>query len=118
MGDYASLVAEEITATLDRAGFEGLSSESFRIEVTDSFQRKLGACRPARRPDESADTARYEIRIARRLFEDDIDADWRDTVRHEVAHAYVFSTSGQDVRPHGEEWKGLLPKLVKQFRED
>ena len=73
MGDYASLVAEEITATLDRAGFEGLSSESFRIEVTDSFQRKLGACRPARRPDESADTARYEIRIARRLFEDDID---------------------------------------------
>ena len=67
MGDYASLVAEEITATLDRAGFEGLSSESFRIEVTDSFQRKLGACRPARRPDESADTARYEIRIARRV---------------------------------------------------
>ena len=85
MGDYASLVAEEITATLDRAGFEGLSSESFRIEVTDSFQRKLGACRPARRPDESADTARYEIRIARRLFEDDTDADWRNTVRHEIA---------------------------------
>jgi len=105
MDDYASLVAEEITATLDRARFGELSSESFRIEVTDSFQRKLGACRPVQESDDGADTARYEIRIARRLFEDDIDADWRDTVRHEIAHAYVFSEYGQDVRPHGEEWK-------------
>jgi predicted SprT family Zn-dependent metalloprotease len=105
MGDYASLVAEEITDTLDRAGFEELSSESFRIEVTDSFQRKLGACQPVQGSEGGAGTARYEIRIARRLFEDDIDADWRDTVRHETAHAYVLSTYGQDVQPHGEEWR-------------
>jgi len=39
------------------------------------------------------------------LFEDDIGADWRDTVRHEIAHACVFSTYGQDVRPHGEGWQ-------------
>lgn len=105
MGDYASLVTEEITATLDRAGFESLSSESFRIEVTESFQRKLGACRPLPESGGGAETTRYEIRIARRLFEDDIDADWRDTVRHEIAHAYVFSEYDQDVQPHGEEWK-------------
>lgn len=110
MGEYTSLVADEITATLDRAGFETLGRGSFRIEVTDSFQRKLGACRPVHGPDEDAGTARYEIRIARRLFEDDIDADWRDTVRHEVAHAHVFSGYDRDVQPHGEEWKDAASK--------
>jgi len=97
-------VAEEITATLDRAGFEDLSADSFRIEVTDSFQRKLGDCRPVRGPDGESDTAHYQIRIARRLFKDDRDTDWQDTVRHEVAHAYVLSEFGQDAKPHGE-WK-------------
>jgi predicted SprT family Zn-dependent metalloprotease len=105
MADHASLVAEEITATLDRAGFEPLESDSFRIDVTESFQRKLGACRPVQDPDSDSETAHYEIRISRRLFEAGIDADWRDTVRHEVAHAYVFSAYGRDVQPHGEEWK-------------
>jgi predicted SprT family Zn-dependent metalloprotease len=105
MADYASLVAGEIASALDRAGFETLSPDSFRIEVTDSFQRRLGECRPVYGPDGDAETAHYEIRIARRLFEADGDADWQDTVRHEVAHAYVLSTHGRDVQPHGEEWK-------------
>jgi len=105
MADYGRLVAEEIAATLDRSGFEDLSAASFRIDVTDSFQRKLGDCRPVQGPDGESDTAHYQIRIARRLFEDDRDTDWRDTVRHEVAHAYVLSEFGRDVQPHGDEWK-------------
>ena len=105
MADHRRLVAEEIAATLDRAGFENLSSGSFRIQVTDSFQRKLGDCRPVQGSDGESETTHYEIRIARRLFEDDRDTDWRDTVRHEVAHAYVFSAYGRNVQPHGKEWK-------------
>jgi len=44
---------------------------------------------PVRRPSGEAD--RYEIRIVSRLLDDEIDADWRDTVRHEVAHAHVLA---------------------------
>jgi predicted SprT family Zn-dependent metalloprotease len=105
MADHASRVSEEITATLDRAGFENLGADAFRIDVTDSFQRQLGACRPVQGQQRGSTTVQYEIRIARRLFEDAIDADWRDTVRHEVAHAHVLSVYGPDVQPHGDEWK-------------
>ncbi|EMA54390.1 SprT-like domain-containing protein [Halococcus salifodinae] len=105
MVEYSRLVAEEITTTLDRAGFESLSPDSFHIDVTDSFQRKLGECRPVRQPDGESGTDQYQIRIARRLFDDTCDSQWRDTVRHEVAHAHVLSTLGQDVQPHGSEWK-------------
>jgi hypothetical protein len=38
-------------------------------------------------------TPKYEIRIARRLFEDGRDDRWRETVCHEVAHAYVLELS-------------------------
>lgn len=105
MAEHERLVAEEISATLDRAGFDTLSSDSFRIEVTDTFQRKLGECQPVQGPASESDAAYYQIRIARRLFEDTCDVDWRDTVRHEVAHAYVFSTVGPGAKPHGKEWK-------------
>ncbi len=105
MSEYERLVAEEITETIDRAGFEELSRESFRIEVTDSFQRKLGECQTVRDSDTGSSTECYRIRIARRLFDDERDTDWRDTVRHEVAHAYIFSEYGQSVQPHGDEWK-------------
>lgn len=105
MPEHESLVAEELTATLDRAAFENLTLDSFRIEVTDSFKRKLGDCRPVQGPDAESETGQYRIRIARRVFEEDNDIDWRDTVRHEVAHAYVFSEYGRDIQPHGEEWK-------------
>lgn len=101
MTAHRARVAEEIRATLDRADFQTLSSDAFQIEVTDSFQRKLGECQAIQGP--AGD--QYQIRIARRLFKDDLDTDWRDTVRHEVAHAYVISQHGGDVQPHGPEWK-------------
>ena len=104
MGDYEALVREEIDATIDRAGFEPLDPTTIGIEVTDSFRRKLGECRTLS-PAQSSRTAEYEIRIARRLFEDGLEAQWRDTVRHEVAHAYVFETVGPEVQPHGTAWK-------------
>lgn len=105
MTRYEALVREEIEATVDRAGFEILDLETLRVEVTDSFRRKLGECHPITADRESA--AEYEIRIARRLFKDARDEQWRDTVRHEVAHAYVFETvgRGREVQPHGTEWK-------------
>jgi predicted SprT family Zn-dependent metalloprotease len=103
MTEYETLVAEEITTTLDRAGFEHLSSDLFRIDVTSTFQRKLGECQIVQTSDSKG--RQYRIRIARRLFENDIDTDWRDTVRHEVAHAYVHSQYGPNVQPHGPEWK-------------
>lgn len=103
MEEPGRLVAEEVVATLDRADFEALSPDAFRIEVTDTLQRRLGDCRPLQGSDDAP--ARYRLRIARRLFEDDRDVDWRDTVRHEVAHAYVFATAGRDATPHGAAWK-------------
>jgi len=102
MTDRASLVGEELAATLDRAGFEEVSPGDFRVEVTDSFRRRLGECRSV---DQSGTGDQYEIRSASRLFDDDSDADWRDTVRHEVAHAHVLSVYGGGVDPHGDEWK-------------
>jgi predicted SprT family Zn-dependent metalloprotease len=101
MAAHRARVAEEVRATLDRADFQTLSSDAFQIEVTDSFQRKLGECQAIQGPAGE----QYRIRIARRLFEDDFETDWRDTVRHEVAHAYVISQHGGDVQPHGPEWK-------------
>ncbi|UWG49206.1 hypothetical protein AArcCO_4031 (plasmid) [Halalkaliarchaeum sp. AArc-CO] len=99
-------VREEIEATINRAGFDPLNPAAIRVVITDSFRRKLGACRRIPAADhEGEETAEYEIRIARRLFEGDHGNRWRDTVRHEVAHAYVFETIGSDVDPHGPEWK-------------
>lgn len=46
MTGYDVLVREEIEATIDQAGFDTLSPEALRVEVTDSFRRKLGECRP------------------------------------------------------------------------
>ena len=105
MGDYETLVAEEITATLDRAGFDHLSSDQFRIDVTETFQRKLGECQVVPDGNGEHEGEQYRIRIARRLFENDVETDWEDTVRHEVAHAYVHSQYGREVQPHGAEWK-------------
>lgn len=104
MTGYKSLVRKEMEATIDRAGFETLDPETVRVDVTDSFRRKLGECRMIAPSDREANRE-YEIRIARRLFEDADDDQWRDTVRHEVAHAYVLETVGSDVHPHGDEWK-------------
>jgi len=99
-------VREEIEATIDRAGFEPLDTAAIRVDVTDSFRRKLGECRRISRAEpDSASASEYEIRIARRLFEDGRDDRWRDTVRHEVAHAYVLETVGPDAQPHGDAWK-------------
>jgi predicted SprT family Zn-dependent metalloprotease len=104
MTEYENLVREEIAATLTRAEFEELTPEAFRIDVTGSFRRKLGECRSISQSD-SETMEKYEIRIARRLFEDRDDDTWRDTVRHEVAHAYVLKTVGSGIQPHGDEWK-------------
>lgn len=94
---YEALVREEIEATIDRAGFESLNLEALRVEVTDSFRRKLGECRPIS-PSDSDSTVEYEIRIAYRLFENEYENQWYNTVRHEVAHAYVFETAGREVQ--------------------
>lgn len=102
-GDKA-LVRNEIEASIDRAGFEALDPETVRVAITDSFRRRLGECRLISRSDHNTG-AEYEIRIARRLFEEERDEQWRDTVRHEVAHAYVLKTVGSAAQPHGEEWK-------------
>ena len=104
MTEYETLVRAEVEATIDRAGFDTVDPAAIRVDVTDSFRRKLGDCRAISRPDDDS-TPAYEIRIARRLFEDGRDDRWRDTVRHEVAHVSVLETVGSDVDPHGPEWK-------------
>lgn len=97
-----ALVRTEVEATIDRAGFESVSPEMIHVEVTDSFRRRLGECRPC---PGIGSTAEYEIRIASRLFGADGDDQWRDTVRHEVAHAHVLETIGPEAQPHGDAWK-------------
>jgi predicted SprT family Zn-dependent metalloprotease len=106
MTENAMRVRREIDATIERAGFEALESAAIGIDVTDSFRCRHGECRrrSSGAPD-AGDTVEYEIRIASRLFEDGREDRWRDTVRHEVAHAYVLETVGPDARPHGETWK-------------
>jgi predicted SprT family Zn-dependent metalloprotease len=104
MTGYEALVREEIEATIDRAGFDTLDLAAIRVDVTDSFHCKLGECRQTVPADHDS-TPKYEIRIALRLFEDGHDGWWRDTVRHEVAHAYVLETISLDIDPHGQEWK-------------
>jgi predicted SprT family Zn-dependent metalloprotease len=105
MAEYTSLVVEEIEGTLERGGFEHPQLDAVRVEVTDSFNRKLGDCRPLQQSARPPGPEQYEIRIAQRLFEDGHEEQWRDTVRHEVAHATVFATFDRTVQPHGEEWK-------------
>ena len=106
MTDYETRVREEIETTINRAGFDMLDSAAIRVDITGSFRRKLGECRPLSPVDRDAETTvEYEIRIARRLFEDGREDRWRDTVRHEVAHAFVLDTVGSKVDPHGPEWK-------------
>jgi len=105
MPEYESFVLEEITETLDSAAFENLTPDSFQVVVTDSFHRKLGECRPVQRSLDGSDPRHYRVRIARRLFEEGADTDWRDTVRHEVADAYVFSEYRTEVQPHRPRWK-------------
>jgi hypothetical protein len=98
-------VREEIEATIDRAGFEPLDPAAIRVDITDSFRRKLGQCRRISRAEpDSASASEYGIRIARRLFEDGREDRWRDTVRHEVAHAYVLETVGPDATSSGRDW--------------
>lgn len=70
MTEYATLVREEVVATIDRAEFEHLNSDAISIDVTDSFQRRLGECRLLHPADSKPNDGQYEIRIARRLFED------------------------------------------------
>lgn len=109
MTGYEQLVREEIDATIDRAGFERPPPEAIRVDVTDSFRRKLGECRVLPTSEDTTGTSttepRYEIRIARRLFDSGSDDQWRDTVRHELAHAYVLETIGPEAQPHGEAWR-------------
>lgn len=104
-GTAESLVREEIDATIDRAGFETLDLEALDVTVTDAFRRKLGDCVVRFRESKSEFPAECEIRIARWLFDEEHGEQWRDTVRHEVAHAHVYTTVGRDVDPHGDEWK-------------
>jgi predicted SprT family Zn-dependent metalloprotease len=105
MTDYETRVREEIETTIDRAAFDTLDPGAIRVDITGSFRRKLGECRLLSPVDRDAETtAEYEIRVARRLFEDGHEDRWRDTVRHEVAHAFVLDTVGSDVDPHGPEW--------------
>ena len=37
------------------------------------------------------------------------------TLTHEIAHAYVFSKYGNNVKPHGKEWKSIFKKLMINF---
>lgn len=110
MTGYEDRVRDEIEATIDRAGFDTVEIESIHVEVTDSFRRKLGECRLHDASDSEAGPA-FEIRIAQRLFEDDRDDRWRDTVRHELAHAYVLAELGRGPDPHGPEWKAAARQV-------
>jgi len=113
MDENARAARREVAATIERAGFDRLSADAIAVEVTATFERKLGACRSGAGSVDGPDgDPAYVIRLASRLFEGGNDEDddgtaepWRDTVRHEVAHAAVLEQYGGAVDPHGPEWK-------------
>ena len=37
------------------------------------------------------------------------------TLTHEIAHAFVFNKYGNNVKPHGREWKSIFKKLIVNF---
>ena len=37
------------------------------------------------------------------------------TLTHEIAHAFVFSKYGNNIKPHGREWKLIYKKLIINF---
>lgn len=96
-------VRREVAATIARAGFDNLTPGDIRVEITGSFERKLGECRYD--PDPGEDGPAFVIRVARRLFTEWAGEQWRDTVRHEVAHAHVKARYGSTVAPHGRVWQ-------------
>ena len=56
MTDPDGPVREELAATLDRAGFEGVSPGDVRVEVTDPFRHRLGECRSVDHPERPTGT--------------------------------------------------------------
>ena len=136
VADPERAIREEIDATIERAGFTEIDSGDIRIEVTSSLRRRFGDCRliPEAMASDDEDAPIYRIRVAQRLFEEgnvseDVeDADdeipqWRDTVRHEVAHAAVHETHGVGVG-HGPRWKeaarraGAMPHATCAIGDD
>ncbi|MEH6581793.1 MAG: SprT-like domain-containing protein [Halioglobus sp.] len=50
---------------------------------------------------------RYNPWIFAKYFE----ANWRDTVPHEVAHYIIDTVFGRRAKPHGVEWKALMARF-------
>lgn len=58
----------------------------------------------------------WQIRYNPVLLAREGDAFLTQTVPHEVAHLIAFALFGRDIRPHGEEWQGVMRHLGAEPR--
>lgn len=101
-------VRDEVAAAYKEADSRAAANcppDRIHVEVTDSFTRKHGQAQYNRR-EANGDIrlGHHVIRIARNIVGSD-DHDWRDTVRHELAHCIAYEYNGKESPGHGPLWK-------------
>lgn len=97
-------VISEIGAIYDENPWleDELPRMNLHVDIAD-FKRAHGKCLYNHTNPNERRVGHYCIRIARAVIGED-EHDWRNTVRHEVAHALHAERTGGDAN-HGPEWK-------------
>jgi len=80
-----------------------LSLNNIHISITGSFKRVHGKC-SYNTTGTTRKKGHYHIQIAKNCISNN--ANWRDTVRHEFAHAIAYAKHGES-QEHNENWKQI-----------
>jgi len=100
-------VTNEVEAVYDEYDWVSDCIPRARVhcEVTDSFKSKHGQAQYNRKTANGPlIEGHHVIRIAEQIVGED-EHDWRDTVRHELAHVLAYERNGQSSPGHGPLWK-------------
>ncbi|MEH6593225.1 MAG: SprT-like domain-containing protein [Halioglobus sp.] len=102
--------SEQQQCVLDR-------TEYFMLEAEKVFGRKFKRI-PVLFDLRGTTAGMYKVHGKRRwirynpwIFSKYFEANWRDTVPHEVAHYIIDIAFGRRAKPHGVEWKTLMARF-------
>lgn len=84
-----------------------LSLNNIHISVTGSFKRVHGKC-AYNTTGTTRKNGHYHIQIAKNCISNN--TDWRDTVRHEFAHAIAYEKYSES-QDHNENWKQICKDI-------